>query len=67
MANNSRALLDATHRYAKKTYDQIPIRIRKDAEFNADVIRAHAAACGESLNAFILRAVEETMARDNAK
>ncbi len=31
-----------------------------------DIIKAHAEAQGESLNAFINRAISETMERDNA-
>lgn len=67
MANNSKAKIDANNRYTKKTYDRIQIIVRKDAALSTDDIRAHAAARGESMNAFILRAIEETMARDNAK
>lgn len=32
-----------------------------------DELKAHAAAQGESVNAFINRAIEETMARDKAR
>lgn len=32
-----------------------------------EIIQQHAASCGESTNAFMVRAVRETMARDNEK
>ena len=60
----SKAHMEATGRYEKKAYDKILLRIRKDADLNADAIRAYAASKGESVNAFLLRAVAETMERD---
>lgn len=61
------AHMAATNRFNKKAYDNLQLRVRKDADFCGDVIRAHAEAMGESVNAFLLRAVMETMQRDNAK
>ena len=63
----TKAHMEATTRYNKKAYDNIQLRIRKDAELSGDMIRAHAESQGESLNGFLLRAVVETMQRDNAK
>ena len=62
----SKAHMEATGRYEKKAYDKILLRIRKDAGLNADAIRAYAASKGESVNAFLLRAVAETMERDKS-
>ncbi len=62
----SKAHMEATNRFNKKAYDNIQLRVRKDAELNGDVIRTHAEARGESVNAFLLRAVAETIARDNS-
>ena len=62
-----KAHMEATTRYNKKAYDRIELKLRKDADFSGDVLRAHAEATGESINAFLLRAAMETMQRDNAK
>ena len=62
----SKAHIDATGRYEKKAYDKILLRIRKDSAVNGDVIRTHAESRGESVNGFLLRAVTETIERDNA-
>ena len=63
----SDAQMKATRKYNAKTYDQIKILIRKDADLNADVIREYCTKNGESLNGFLKRAVEETIARDKLK
>lgn len=63
----SKAHIDATSRYEKKAYDKILLRMRKDSSTNGDVIRAHAEAMGESVNSFLIRAVEATIKRDNAE
>lgn len=62
----SKAHIAATNRYNAKTYDRILLKIRKDAEINSEFLREHVAARGESLNGFLLRAVKETIERDNA-
>lgn len=61
----SKAHIDATGRYEKKVYDKILLRIRKDADINGDIIKTHAESRGESVNSFLLRAVAETIMRDN--
>ena len=61
----SKAHMDATNRFNKKAYDRIQMSVRKDADINGDVIRAHAESRGESVNSFLLRAVIETITRDN--
>ena len=62
----SKAHMAATNRYAKKAYDRIAFDVRRDAEINGDVIRAHAEVMGESVNSFLKRAVAEAIERDKA-
>ena len=47
------------------TLDEIRIRVKQDG--TKEKIAAHAAARGESVNAFIARAIRETMERDQAQ
>ena len=49
-------------RYNAKAYDEIKVRVPKG---NKDVIKTHAETHGESVNAFVNRAIDETMERDN--
>ena len=58
----SEAQKKASIKYLEKL-DEIRIRMPKGQK---DVIKAHAEAHGESVNAFVGRAIEETMQRDNA-
>ena len=51
----------ATNKYRKKN-DLIQIRMQLGER---DIIAEHAAKFGESMNAFINRAIKETMDRDN--
>ncbi len=60
----SKAHIEATGRYNKKAYERIAFDVRRDAEMNADFIRAHAESMGESVNGFLKRAVAEAIARD---
>lgn len=48
-------------RYNAKAYDQIQFRVKKGQK---QVIQAHAERQGESMAAFIARAIQETMERD---
>lgn len=57
----SKAQQRATANYVKKTYDRIEVKVMKGGK---ETIKAHAEAQGESLNAFINRAITETMERD---
>ena len=59
----SKAQQRAVSKYMKENYDEIKVRVGKGQK---DVIKAHAEARGESVNAFVGRAIEETMQRDNA-
>lgn len=47
--------------FARKTYDAISLYVPKGKR---EKIRAHGAERGESVNAFINRAIRETMRRD---
>ena len=51
-------------RYNDKAYDQIQFRVKKGQR---EVIQAHADSQGESMAAFITRAIRETMERDAQK
>lgn len=51
----------AVNKYKKNNYDRIEITVPKGQR---DIFQAHAAARGESTNAFIGRAIQEAMARD---
>lgn len=59
----SKAQQKAVSKYMKENYDELKARIPKGQK---ETIKAHAEAKGESLNAFINRAISETMERDNA-
>ena len=60
----SKAQQQAVNKYMAANYDRINLTVPKG---NRDIIKAHAAARGESVNGFIQRAITETMARDNEK
>ena len=49
--------------YISRTYDRVNLTIPKGQK---ETIKAHAEAQSESLNAFINRAITETMERDGA-
>lgn len=63
----SKAHMEATERWRKKAMERIAFDVRRDAEINADRIRAHAAAMGESVNSFLKRAVAEAIERDERR
>lgn len=56
---------NANERYLA-TQDAITIRVSKESGMK-DAIRAHAESNGESVQAFILRAIQETMRNDKRK
>lgn len=61
MGKTSSAVKD---RYNSKAYDEIKVRVTKGQK---EKIKAHAAKKdGGSVNAFINRAIDETMERDNS-
>lgn len=49
------------NRYNDKTYDRINLTVPKG---DKDIIKSHAESRGESVNAFINRAIDEAMERD---
>jgi len=58
MGRTSSAVKD---RYNAKMYDEIKVRVSKGKK---DIIQAHAAARDESVNSFINRAIDQTMAQE---
>ena len=62
-AKVSKAQQKAVHKYVKANYDRLDLTMPKGQK---DTIKAHAAAQGESVNAFINRAIMEAMERDKA-
>lgn len=51
--------------YIKKSYDDLRIRLRKDAELNKNIVEEEAKKHGESVNAYVLKAIAERIARDS--
>ena len=60
----SKANQRAVAKYMKANYDDIKVRTFKGKRA---IIQAHAEQQGESTNAFINRAIDETMQRDKEK
>ena len=52
----------AVAKYKAKTYDRIDVSVKKGQR---DIIKTHASNNSESLNAFVNRAIDEAIARDN--
>lgn len=59
----SKAQQKAVSKYMKENYDEIKVRTPKGQK---DIIQAHAAAQGESVNGFINRAIDSQMGRDTS-
>ena len=57
----SKAQQKAVNKYMKTNYDRVNLTLPKGRK---DEIKAHAEAHNESVNAFISRAIEETISRD---
>ncbi len=60
MAGNS----EYRNKWISEKLDRVNLTMPKGQK---DVVKAHAEAQGESLNAFINRAIDETMERDNSE
>jgi len=52
------------NKYISKAYDRISLVVKKGQR---EVIKQHSELTGESVNAFIQRAINETMERDKEK
>ena len=59
----SKAQQPAVNKYVKSNYDEVKLRMPKGKK---DIIQAHAAQQGESVNAYINRAIDEAMQRDDS-
>ena len=57
----SKAQQKAVNKYMAANYDRVNLTLPKGQK---EVVQAHAAARGESVNGFIGRAISETMKRD---
>lgn len=58
----SEAQKRASKKYNEDKVESIYVRVPKGEK---DVIKAHAETKGESVNEFVIRAIRETMERDN--
>jgi predicted HicB family RNase H-like nuclease len=59
----SKAQQASVNKYVKNNYDRVNVTFPKGKK---EIIKAHAESRGESVNAFILRAVDEAMEREQA-
>ena len=62
----SKAQIKANARYDKKTYDNVLVKIRKDADITLADVKRFAASHGESTNGFIVRTIREAVDREKA-
>lgn len=62
MSPASKAQQKAVNKYMKSNYDRVNLVMPKGKK---NIIQAHAAQQGESVNAYINRAIDEAMQRDN--
>lgn len=60
----SKAQQKAVNKYMAAKYDRINLTVEKGRK---DVIKTHADSKGESVNGFINRAINETIARDTTQ
>jgi predicted HicB family RNase H-like nuclease len=60
----SEAMMRASKKYISEKLDEVKFRVPKGQR---EVIRNHALTQGESVNAFLNRAVKETMERDTSQ
>lgn len=59
---NGSAQTRAKNKYNAKTYDDLHIFVKKGKREKLKVL---AAACGDSLNGFVIKAINEKIERDN--
>lgn len=53
----------ANEKYLKESVEDVRIRVPKGRK---SIIKSHAEQQGESMNQFVIRAINETMQRDNS-
>lgn len=63
MSPASKAQQKAVNKYMNSNYDRVNLVMPKGKK---DIIQAHAAQQGESVNAYINRAIDEAMQRDDS-
>jgi predicted HicB family RNase H-like nuclease len=63
MSPASKAQQKAVNKYMKSNYDRVNLVMPKGKK---DIIQAHATQQGESVNAYINRAIDEAMQRDDS-
>ncbi|MCL2035433.1 MAG: hypothetical protein FWG94_12000 [Oscillospiraceae bacterium] len=63
MLQDGKASTRAKNKYNAKTYDSLRIVVTKGKKSD---LQEHASNCGESLNGFVNRAIDETVERDKA-
>ena len=63
MSPASKTQQKAVNKYMKSNYDRFNLVMPKGKK---DIIQAHAAQQGESVNAYINRAIDEAMQRDDS-
>ncbi len=61
----SKAQQKAVNKYVREKYDRVLVTFSKKGK--KDIIKAHAEGCGESVNGFINRAIDEAMERDTSQ
>lgn len=54
----------SSRKYRDKNYKQMNLIIRNDSPVNKETIKAAAEKAGESINAYVLKAVEDRMIRE---
>lgn len=59
----SKAQQKAVAKYMKNNYDELKIRTEKGQK---EIIKSHAESLGESMNQFVIRAINETIERDRS-
>ena len=59
----SKAQQRAVNKYVKNNYDEIKLRMPKGKK---EIIQAHAAQRGESVHAYINRAIDKAMSEDDS-
>jgi len=64
MSPASKAQQRAVAKYMKNNYDEVKIRMPKGRK---ETIQEHAAAVGQSINAYVVQAVDERMERDTGE